>query len=90
MHLRYVEISVEISDETSFFLEKIKNLGQNLGHFGPKISKTLVRAGGRLLTRESKEVLKMCFISEVVNPILIKERIQIFFSLCKNCNTELK
>ena len=45
MHLRNVEISVEISDETSFFLEKIKNLGQNLGHFEPKISKKLDRGG---------------------------------------------
>ena len=38
MHLRNVEINVEISDETSFFLEKIKNLGQHLGHFGPTFS----------------------------------------------------
>ena len=40
-HLRNVEISVEISDETNFFLEKIKNLDQNLGHFGPKVSKNV-------------------------------------------------
>ena len=32
IHIR-VEISVDISDETSFFLEKIKNLGQNLGAY---------------------------------------------------------
>ena len=44
-HLRNVENSVEISDETSFFLEKIKNLGQNLGHFEPKLSKTMVARG---------------------------------------------
>ena len=46
MHLRNVEISVEISDEISFFLEKINNLGQNLGHFRPKFSKTLDLGGG--------------------------------------------
>ena len=45
MHLPNVEISVEISDETSFFLEKIKNLGQNLGHFGPNFSKTVILWG---------------------------------------------
>ena len=33
MHWRRVKINVEISDETDFFLEKIKNLGQNLDHF---------------------------------------------------------
>ena len=49
MHLRNVETSVEISDETSFFLETIKNLGQNVGHFGPTFSKTVVAGGGRSL-----------------------------------------
>ena len=52
MHLRNVEISVEISDETSFFLEKIKNLGQNLGHFGPKLSKTVVAGEGAFIKHE--------------------------------------
>ena len=38
-------MSDEISDETRFFVEKIKNLGQNLGHFGSTFPKTLTAGG---------------------------------------------